>query len=140
MTGGRGKRFPVNHYNEMSHLPKGQRSSQGHLFKGAIPARRDYSALPLWPIIPGTGLPSLPLPLQAPPLSGTNQESIAMSQGPHAALTPVDTTVYYRVPLSALLLSNVVLRRHRNGGRQAEEISEAGGGDTLRNFNSDQHV
>lgn len=36
MTGGQRKRLPLNHYNEMSHLPKGQCSSKGRLLKTAI--------------------------------------------------------------------------------------------------------
>lgn len=55
-----------------------------------------------------------------------------MSQGTHAALTPVDTTkkVYYTavISITAELLG---LRKEQNRARQAEEISDGGVGDRL---------
>lgn len=47
MAGRQRKGFPVNHYNEMSHLPKGQCSSQGRLLKSSILYWPYPSALPL---------------------------------------------------------------------------------------------
>lgn len=58
MTCGRRKGFPINHFNEMSHLPKGLRSSKGLLLKNSILAWPYPSAFPSRPISPGAGLPS----------------------------------------------------------------------------------
>lgn len=47
MTGRQRNGFPVNHYNEMSHLPKGQCSTKGQLLKSSILDWPYPSALPL---------------------------------------------------------------------------------------------
>lgn len=59
MTSRQRRGVPVNHYNEMSHLPKGQCSAKGRLLKSSILDRPYPSALPLLAISPGAGLPSL---------------------------------------------------------------------------------
>lgn len=55
-----------------------------------------------------------------------------MSQGTHAALTPVDTTkkVHYTAVIS-ITAEQLGLKKAPNGRRQAEEIGEGGGGDRL---------
>lgn len=55
-----------------------------------------------------------------------------MSQGTHAALTPVDPTkkVYYTAVIS-ITAEQLGLQEAQNRGWQAEEISEGGGGDRL---------
>lgn len=117
--------------------------------KDSVAPRDCYSRTPSWPGPTLQPSPFGPLALEpafhlslsislTSPVSRSNQESIALSQGTHTALTPVDTTkkVYYMAVISI----TAEQLRSQNGGRQAEESSEDSGGDRLRNSNSEQHV
>ncbi|KAI3368877.1 hypothetical protein L3Q82_025858, partial [Scortum barcoo] len=110
----------------------GQRSSKGLLLKSSILAWPYPSALPLWPISPGA--PSLPSHL-CPHLSNLSGEQAQSGINSHVTGNPhcfdtsgYDKKVYYTAVIS-ITAEQLGLREAQNGGRQAEEIGEGGGGD-----------
>lgn len=74
-------------------------------------------------------------------MSRSNQESIALSEGTHAALTPVDQTKKsITQQLSRFTAEYLGLQEVQNGGLQTGKKIKDGGGDRLCNSNSEQHV
>lgn len=131
MTGRQRKGFPVNHYNEMSHLPKGQCSSKELLLKSSILA---------WPHPSSFAFGPLALVLAFHLCSYLSNLSIEQAQSginSHVTGNPqcfdtsgYDKKVYYTAVIS-ITAEQLGFGEAQNGGRQAEEISSGGVGDRL---------
>lgn len=108
----------------MSHSPKRTVSLQGAIIEGLDQGLAPPLNPCLCPISFWVGLPSsVAIPLTSP-VSKPNPESISMSQGSRAALTPVDTTKKSITRLlSPLLLCNLDEERHRmEDGRPRKSV------------------
>lgn len=131
MTSGQRKGLPLNHYNEMSHLPKGQCGSEGPLLKRSIPARPRPSKPAFGPLALGMAFQLCSYLSNLASQQAQSEINSHVTGNPRCSDTSgSDKKVHYTAVIS-INAEPLGLRETQKGGQQAEEISEGGVGDRL---------